>query len=84
MTRKLTGFEMLAKGPPPRPGYSVEADGAEIGQVTSGGQSPTLGKGIGMVYLPTAHAKTGSAIQIDVRGRKLEAQVVKKPFYSKS
>ena len=83
MPHKLAGFEMLDKGPPPRPGYTIENDGAPIGEITSGGMSPSLGKGIGMAYLPAEHAKIGTEVDIDIRGRKLKAQIVKTPFYKK-
>lgn len=81
--QKLVGFEMVDKGPPPRPHYTIEKAGAVIGEITSGGVSPSLGKGIGMAYLPTEHSKPGTEIQIDIRGRKLNARIVKKPFYTK-
>lgn len=81
---KLVGFEMIDKGPPPRPHYPIEIDGEVIGEITSGGLSPSLGKGIGMAYLPTEHARLGTGIDIDIRGRKLKATIVKKPFYKKS
>jgi aminomethyltransferase len=57
-----------------------DAEGQVIGQVTSGTQSPTLGKSIGLAYVPAALSKPGSRIFIDVRGRNLEAEVVSLPF----
>ena len=83
LKQKLVGFEMVAKGPPPRPHYPIEKDGTVIGEISSGGVSPSLGKGIGMAYLPIENSKLGTEIQIDIRGRKLAAKVVKKPFYKK-
>ncbi len=78
--RKLVGFEMVDKGIP-RHDYPVVNEGGEaIGKVTSGTQSPTLGKAIGMAYVPTELSKPGSEILIDIRGRVLKAQVVKLPF----
>lgn len=79
--RKLVGFEMVDKGIP-RQHYKVcDAEGAEIGEVTSGTMSPSLKVGIGMAYVKVEHSKVGSEIFIDVRGRKLKAKVVKLPFY---
>lgn len=79
--RKLVGFEMIDRGIP-RHGYNiVDAAGAVIGVVTSGTQSPSLNKAIGMGYVPTALSAPGSIIHIDVRGKALKAQVVKVPFY---
>ena len=79
---KLVAIEMLDKGPPPRPGYAVlDADGEQVGELCSGTLSPSLGKGIGMVYLPVALAKIDTALQLDIRGRRFAARVCKKPFY---
>lgn len=83
LERRLVGFEMVDRGPPPRPHYPIEIGGEVIGEITSGGVSPSLSKGIGMAYLPAAHSKPGTGIDIDIRGRKLKANIVKKPFYTK-
>ena len=83
LKQKLAGFEMIDKGPPPRPHYPIEVGGTVVGEIASGGLSPSLGKGIGMAYLPVEHAKLGTEIDIDIRGRKLKAKIVKKPFYKK-
>ncbi len=80
VSRKLCAFELVDKGIP-RHGYAiVDAEGKEIGHVTSGTMSPTLKKGIGMGYVQTAYAKPGTEIYIQVRNRNLKAQVVKAPF----
>ena len=80
VSRKLCAFELVDKGIP-RHGYAiVDAEGKEIGHVTSGTMSPVLKKGIGMGYVKTAYAKVGSEIYIQVRNRNLKAQVVKAPF----
>lgn len=81
--RKLVPFKMKAKGPPPRPHYSVWHDGEQISEVTSGTLSPSLNQGIGMAYLPTAHAKIGGEIEIEIRGQKFPAVIEKKPLYKK-
>jgi aminomethyltransferase len=78
--RKLVGFEMLDKGIP-RHGYSInDQAGAEIGIVTSGTQSPSLGKAIGMGYVRTPFAGIGADIYIKVRDKLLHARVAKIPF----
>jgi aminomethyltransferase len=78
--RKLIGFEMIDRGIP-RHGYTlVDADGNKIGVVTSGTMSPVRKIGIGMGYVQTAYAALGSEIYVDLRGRRLKAQVVKPPF----
>lgn len=80
VSRKLCAFELIDKGIP-RHGYAiVDAEGKEIGHVTSGTMSPVLKKGIGMGYVQTAYAKPGTEIYIQVRNRNLKAQVVKAPF----
>ncbi|RYF86460.1 MAG: glycine cleavage system aminomethyltransferase GcvT, partial [Chitinophagaceae bacterium] len=79
-TRKLVGFQMEEKGIA-RHGYEIKNfDGQVIGQVTSGTQSPSLGKAIGMGYVTTANAAIGTEIFISVRNTLLRATVVKVPF----
>lgn len=80
LARKLVGFEMIDKGIP-RHGYDIkDASGQTIGVVTSGTQSPTLGKAIGMGYVQTAQAQLDNTIYVQVRDKQLKAQVVKFPF----
>ena len=80
VSRKLVGFEMIDRGIP-RQGYKLtDAQGNEIGHVTSGTMSPTRKIGIGLGYVQTAFSKPGTEIYLDNRGRKLKAQVVKPPF----
>ncbi|TLD70303.1 glycine cleavage system aminomethyltransferase GcvT [Phragmitibacter flavus] len=81
---KLTGFRMTAPSPPPRAHYPVLHDGQPIGEICSGGLSPTLGQGIGMAYLPLPLAKPGTPLQIEIRGRQYAAETVKKPFHQPS
>lgn len=79
--RKLVGFEVLDKRPP-RQGYNiVTEEGDVIGTVTSGTKGPSVGKPIGMGYVKKGHTKRGSSIFIDVRGKKIEAKIVRLPFY---
>ena len=79
--QKLVGFEMLERGIPRHDYKIVDANGAEIGIVTSGTQSPSLQKAIGMGYVNTAYTKEGSEIFIAIRDQKIKATVVKFPFY---
>ena len=81
LSRKLVAFEVLDRRVP-RHDYLIEdMDGNTIGKVTSGTQSPSLDKPIGMGYVTTAFSKEGSDIQIVAGGKKLAAKVVKLPFY---
>lgn len=83
-SERLVAFEMQQRGPVARQGFEVKSsDGASLGQVTSGIFSPTLQKVIGMAYVSADQAKTGSTIQIDVRGRLHPATIVKRPFYKR-
>ncbi len=80
LSKKLVGFEMLDKGIA-RHDYEIkDADGNLIGKVTSGTQSPSLGKAIGMGYVATKYATADSEIYISVRNTLLKAKVVKMPF----
>ena len=81
---KLVTFRMEAKGPPPRPHYSVFDNSERIGEVTSGTLSPSLNYGIGMAYVSAPHARIGSRIDIEIRGQKFPAIIEKKPLYKKS
>jgi aminomethyltransferase len=80
--RKLVGM-MLAEKAVPRHGYPLMANGGNIGVVTSGTYSPSLEKGIAMGYVERQHAEIGSKIQIDVRGKFVDATVVALPFLKK-
>lgn len=80
--RKLVGIEMVDRGIP-RHGAPILVDGDPAGEVTSGTMSPTLGKAIGIGYVPISHAVEGSGVEVDIRGRPRAAKVVKTPFYRK-
>ena len=87
VSRRCIGFKMTGKSAPPRKQYKIfSADGTdrEIGEVTSGTQSPSLGCGIGLGYVECAHAKPGTGIEIEIRNRRFPAQVVRRPIYRKS
>lgn len=80
--KKLVGFEMIDRGIP-RHHYKIKTEsGEEIGTVTSGTQSPSLNKAIGMGYVKTGFNKLDSEIFVEVRDRLLKARIVKIPFYS--
>ena len=81
--RKLVGFEMVERGIPRHDYEIVDADGNNIGIVTSGTQAPSLGKAIGMGYVKTEFATADSDIYILIRDKKIAAKVVKMPFYKK-
>ncbi|HAT09060.1 MAG TPA: glycine cleavage system aminomethyltransferase GcvT [Planctomycetes bacterium] len=80
--RKLVGLRMREKRVP-RQGYSVLHGGAKVGVITSGTLSPTLGDAIGLAYVPSALAATGSELAVDVRGQVVPAVVVALPFYKR-
>jgi aminomethyltransferase len=79
-SKKLVGFEMIDRGIP-RQHYEIfDFEGNNIGEVTSGTQSPSLNKGIGMGYVKSSFAKIGTEVLIQVRNNQLKAKVVKMPF----
>ena len=83
VARKLVGFELIERGIPRHDYPIVDANGNEIGIVTSGTMAPTVGKGIGMGYVATAFTAVDSTIYIQIRNNKVAAKVVKMPFYKK-
>ncbi len=83
VSNTLVGFELSQRGIP-RQGYAiVDAQGNSIGRVTSGTMSPSMGKGIGLGYVPMALKEVGSQIHIQIRNKIVPAMVVKLPFYKK-
>ncbi len=80
--RKLVGFEVTDRGIA-RDAQDVLIDGQRVGRVTSGSPAPFLKKNIGMAYVPVEFANEGRAIEIDVRGRMVAAQIVPLPFYKR-
>ncbi|NNF20034.1 MAG: glycine cleavage system aminomethyltransferase GcvT [Flavobacteriaceae bacterium] len=81
INRKLVAFELQERGIP-RQGYELlDQEGTVIGKVTSGTMSPSLGKGIGLGYVPVEHSKPGSELQIKIRKNNLPVTIVKLPFY---
>lgn len=85
LPRKLVGFEMTGRGIG-RHGYPIvpTGGGAPIGVVTSGSPGPTVGKNIGLGYVPAALSALGSTFAIEIRGQAVAAVVVKTPFYKRA
>ena len=77
---RLVGLEVDEPGAIPRHGTPVHAGGSVVAQATSGGTSPTLGKGLALAYLPPALGAPGTAVTLEIRGRQVPAQVVPLPF----
>jgi aminomethyltransferase len=82
VTRKTVGFKLLGRGIA-RHEYPVWLGGKQVDIVRSGGQSPSLGYPIGTTMLPTAAARIGTQFEVECRGARIPAEVVKKPFYTK-
>jgi aminomethyltransferase len=77
---RLAGVEVTEPGAIPRHGSPLLANGASVGVATSGGLSPQLGRGIALAYLPNELARPGTALELEVRGRRAPARVVELPF----
>lgn len=83
-SRRLVGFEMTGRGIA-RHGYPLhDSSGAKVGICTSGSPGPTVGKNIGLGYLPSSMAGIGQGFLVDCRGKMVEAVVVKTPFYKRA
>jgi aminomethyltransferase len=81
---RLVPFKMQGKTPPPRAHNPIYKNGQRISETTSGTQSPTLGCGIGMAYIPSEFARLQEPIEIDIRGKRFPAVIEKKPLYHPS
>jgi len=81
VTRRLVGMRLTERGFP-RPGCPVLVDGEPAGVVTSGTVSPTLGFGVALGYVPVSHAKAGSEVAVEIRGKAVPAVVQRPPFYT--
>lgn len=80
--RHLAAFEMMGRAVP-RKGYNIHAEGVKVGVVTSGTQSPSLQKGIGMGYVQFGKHMSGMEIEIEIRDTLKSAIIIKAPFYKK-
>jgi aminomethyltransferase len=78
--RRLVGIEMIDRGVA-RAHYPILVDGRVVGEMTSGTVSPSLNKSIGLGYVQTEHAKVGTPLQVDIRGKPAQARVAATPFY---
>jgi aminomethyltransferase len=84
LTKRLVGFTVDDGRSIARHGYPVYYEGKPSGDVKSGTMSPSLNIPIGTAYLPIAGAKEGAKLEVDVRGKRVSATVVKLPFYKKA
>ncbi len=83
LPRKLVGFEVTGRGIA-RHGYPLrDGGGREVGVCTSGSPGPTVGKNIGLGYLPSAMSAAGVTFSVDCRGKNIDAVVVPTPFYKR-
>ena len=82
--QKCIAFKMTGKSAPPRPGYAIWANQQPVGRVTSGTQSPSLGLGIGLGYVPPEFAKPDTAIEIEIRSQRHNGVVVRKPIWRRT
>jgi aminomethyltransferase len=82
LQKKLAGFEITGRGIA-RPHYPVYIQGEKVSEVTSGTYAPYLKKSIGLTYLPVEFTETDSIIEIEIRGKRVEARVVPLPFYKR-
>ncbi|HLL51148.1 MAG TPA: glycine cleavage T C-terminal barrel domain-containing protein [Thermomicrobiales bacterium] len=78
------GFKLLERAGSPRHGYPVQLDGRQIGVVTSGAHSITLGAEIGLALVDAEAAGVGKPLEIVIRGRPVRAEQVKLPFYRRT
>lgn len=82
LTRQLAAFEMVERGIP-RHDMAIFSNDQSVGKVTSGNFSPILQNGIGLGYLPPALCKEGLSLDVDIRGKRVQAKIVKLPFYKR-
>ncbi|WP_026583351.1 glycine cleavage system aminomethyltransferase GcvT [Bacillus sp. J33] len=80
--RKLVGIEMIDRGIP-RHGYPVYKGEELIGEVTTGTQSPTLKKNIGLALIKKEHTELGTEVEVEIRGKRLKAAIAATPFYKR-
>ena len=78
-SQQLIGFELMGRGIP-RADYEIVHEGITVGRVTSGAPSPTLGKSIGLGYVPKRLSEVGQALAVRIRKKDVDALVVELPF----
>ncbi|MCB1095836.1 MAG: glycine cleavage system aminomethyltransferase GcvT [Verrucomicrobiae bacterium] len=81
---RLYALKVISKGPPPRAHYPVLLGDEALGETCSGGVSPSTGAGIALAYLLPGKVKIGDQVDIEIRGRRFPAEIVKKPFYKRA
>jgi aminomethyltransferase len=81
VTRRLVGLKLTERGFP-RHGYPIVSQGQDVGEVTSGAVSPSLGVGVAMGYVPTESAKAGTEVGVRIRNKVIPAVVQRPPFYT--
>jgi aminomethyltransferase len=82
--RKAVGFHMTERSGAPRTHFPVGVDGAVVGEVTSGAYSPTLGENIGLALIASDYAGVGKPLQVEIRGKWVNAEQIKMPFYKRT
>jgi aminomethyltransferase len=82
LARKLVGLEMIDRAIP-RTHYSVYVGDTKVGEVTTGTQSPTLGRNLGLALIDSGFAKIGGSVDVEIRGKRKKAKIIKTPFYKK-
>ncbi len=83
INRRTVGFKMVERGGVPRTHYPVQVEGREVGHVTSGTSSPTLGENIGLALIERSAAGVGKPLDIIIRGKPVRAEQIKMPFYKR-
>jgi aminomethyltransferase len=83
-SRRTVGFQLLERAGSARHGYPVKLDGRDVGVVTSGAHSPTLGSEIGLALVDADAAGVGKPLEVVIRGRPVRAEQVKLPFYRRA
>ena len=81
VTRRLAGVRLTRRGFP-RPGYPLVHEDEDVGTITSGVASPSLGDGIALGYLPVAAARSGTEVGVRIRGRVIPGRTQRPPFYT--
>lgn len=82
LTRKMVGIEMIDRGIP-RTHYPIYAYDKCIGEVTTGTQSPTLKRNLGLALIDANYTEIGTEVWVEIRGKRLKAEVIKTPFYKR-
>ena len=81
--RQLAGLQLPGRSAP-RAGYAIWHQGQEVGRITSGSYSPTLDRSLAMGYIDPAGAAPGTVLEVDLRGRRVAAEVTPLPFYTRN